>query len=43
MRDQRTRSDFAALIKTLVEERYPQAERLMVGLDQLNTHGVASL
>jgi DDE superfamily endonuclease len=43
VRDQRTRSDFAAVIKTLVEERYPQAERLVVVMDQLHTHGVASL
>jgi DDE superfamily endonuclease len=27
--DQRTRADFAAVIKTLVDECYPQAERLV--------------
>jgi hypothetical protein len=43
VRAQRTRADFAAVIKTLVDELYPQAERLVVVLDQLNTHGVASL
>jgi len=43
VRDQRTRSDFAAVIKTLVDERYPHAERLVLVMDQLNTHGVASL
>ena len=43
VRDQRTRSDFAAVIKTLVDECYPQAERLVLVMDQLNTHGVASL
>jgi hypothetical protein len=43
VREQRTRTDFAAVIKTLVDELYPQAERLVVVLDQLNTHGVASL
>jgi hypothetical protein len=43
VREQRTRADFAAVIKTLVDELYPQAERLVVVLDQLNTHGVASL
>jgi hypothetical protein len=41
--DQRTRADFAAVIKTLVDECYPQAERLVLVMDQLNTHGVASL
>jgi hypothetical protein len=43
VREQRTRTDFAAVIKTLVDELYPRAERLVVVLDQLNTHGVASL
>ena len=43
VRAQRTRADFAAVIKTLVDELYPQAERLIVVLDQLNTHGLASL
>lgn len=42
VRDQRTRSDFAAVNKTLVDERYPQAERVVLVMDQLNTHGVAS-
>jgi len=41
--DQRTRADFAAVIKMLVDECYPQAERLVLVMDQLNTHGVASL
>jgi hypothetical protein len=35
VRKQRTRADFAAVIKTLVDELYPQAERLIVVLDQL--------
>lgn len=43
VREQRTRADFAAVIKTLVDDLYPQAERLVLVLDQLNTHGVASL
>jgi hypothetical protein len=43
VRKQRTRADFAAVIKTLVDELYPQAERLILVLDQLNTHGLASL
>ena len=43
VRPQRTRIDFAAVIKTVVDERYPHAERLVVVMDQLNTHGLASL
>src|SRR3954463_14935859 len=43
VRAQRTRVDFAAVIKRLVDDLYPQAERLIVVLDQLNTHGLASL
>jgi hypothetical protein len=43
VRAQRTRTDFAAVIQTLVDDLYPQAERLVLVMDQLNTHGVASL
>jgi hypothetical protein len=40
---QRTRLDFAHCIKDLVERHYPQAERLVLVMDQLNTHSPASL
>lgn len=40
---QRTRLDFAHCIKELVEIHYPQAERLVLVMDQLNTHSPASL
>ena len=43
VRAQRKRPDFAAVIKTLCDELYPQAEKIVLVLDQLNTHGVASL
>jgi hypothetical protein len=43
VRERRTRLDFAAVIKTLCEELYPAAEKIVLVLDQLNTHGVASL
>lgn len=43
VRDQRTRLDFAAVIKTLCDELYPEAEKIVLVLDQLNTHGIASL
>ena len=39
----RTKVDFAEQMKWLVDERYPEAEVIQVGLDNLNTHKVASL
>jgi hypothetical protein len=41
--DQRTRTDFAHIIHYLVDQRYPHAERIILVLDQLNTHSPASL
>ena len=43
VRAQRKRVDFAAVVKTLCDELYPQAEKIVLVMDQLNTHGVASL
>ena len=43
VRAQRTRVDFAAVIKTLCDDLYPHAEKIVLVMDQLNTHGVASL
>ena len=40
---QRTRLDFAACVKALVDVHYPHAERIVLVLDQLNTHSPASL
>ncbi len=40
---QRTRLDFAACITALVDRHYPEAERIVLVLDQLNTHSPASL
>ena len=40
---QRTRLDFAQEMKKLVDVDYPHAERIRVVLDNLNTHGPASL
>ena len=39
----RTAVDFARFLKRLLEERYPDAERVVLVTDNLNTHGVASL
>jgi hypothetical protein len=41
--DQRTRLDFAACIKDLVDAHYPAAARIVLVLDQLNTHSPAAL
>ena len=40
---QRTRIDFAACIKELVDVHYAAAERIVLVMDQLNTHSPASL
>ncbi len=39
----RTRVDFALAMRRLVDEFYPDAERIRVVLDNLNTHNAASL
>ena len=41
--DQRTAVDYAHQMKYLVDERYPQADKIGVIQDQLNTHVKASL
>ncbi len=41
--DRRTKLDFAAQMKALTDEYYPEAEKIRVVMDQLNTHGPASL
>ena len=43
VRERRTRLDFAAVIKTLCDELYPRAEKIVLVMDQLNTHNTASL
>lgn len=39
---QRRRVEFAAVVRTLCDEVYPDAERVRLVCDQLNTHGAAS-
>ncbi len=41
--DQRTKADWAQQIKALVDVRDPEAERIVLVMDNLNTHGPASL
>ena len=43
VRDRRTARDWAHVIKELVDDLYPDAERIVLVLDQLNTHTPASL
>jgi len=41
--DRRTALDWAQVIKTLVDVRYPTAERIVLVMDNLNTHTPGSL
>jgi len=41
--DHRTKKDFAETIKELADERYPEAEKIVLVMDNLNTHSPASL
>lgn len=40
---QRTKVDWAHAVRELVEEHYPEAEQIVLVLDNLNTHGPGSL
>ena len=42
-KQQRTRTDWAAFIKWLLDERYPDVEAVVLVCDNLNTHNIASL
>src|SRR4051812_18258193 len=41
--DRRTAKDFAEVLRWLAEEVYPDAERVVLVMDNLNTHKLASL
>lgn len=43
VKDRRTAKDFADAIQFMCEEMYPEAERIVLVLDNLNTHGAHSL
>ena len=43
VRQRRTRKDFAEIIRELCDDLYPHAERIVLVMDNLNTHGIASL
>jgi hypothetical protein len=40
--DQRTRKDWALALKELADNRYPLAKKIVIGMDNLNTHSPAS-
>ena len=42
VRKQRTRVDFAHVIRELCDELYPDAEKIVLVMDNLNTHNVGS-
>jgi transposase len=41
--ERRTKVDFAQLLRELIDEQYPQAEKIVLVMDNLNTHKPASL
>jgi len=41
--DRRTKKDFANVVRELVDERYPDADQIVLVMDNLNTHSAASL
>jgi hypothetical protein len=41
--ERRTQQDFARCLRYLAEERYPDAEKIVLVMDNLNTHSPASL
>jgi len=43
VRERRTRRDFAEVIRDLCDTLYPGAEKIVLVMDQLNTHNIASL
>jgi hypothetical protein len=43
VRQQRKREDFAAVVEELCDRLYPKARKIILVMDQLNTHSTASL
>jgi hypothetical protein len=41
--DRRTKKDWACCVKELVDQRYPAAEKVVLVMDNLNTHALPSL
>ncbi len=43
VREHRKREDFAEVVRELCDELYPKAEKIVLVMDNLNTHNIASL
>lgn len=43
VREHRKREDFAEVVRELCDELYPDAQKIVLVMDQLNTHNIASL
>ena len=43
VRQHRTRIDFAIVVRELCDDLYPEADKIVLVMDNLNTHNVASL
>jgi hypothetical protein len=43
VRERRTRQDWAHVIQEMLDERYPDATKVRLVMDNLNTHNIASL
>lgn len=43
VREHRKREDFAEVVRELCDELYPDAEKIVLVMDNLNTHNIASL
>ncbi len=41
--ERRTRIDWAHFVKEMLDDRYPKAKKVLLVMDNLNTHGIASL
>jgi hypothetical protein len=41
--EHRTRVDWAGQVRSLLDEDYPEAQKVVLVMDNLNTHGIASL
>ena len=41
--ERRPHKDWVRFIRGMLKQRYPEAERVVLGMDSLNTHGIESL
>lgn len=41
--ERRTKKDWAEFVRSMLEERYPDARKVVLVMDNLNTHGIGSL